>query len=388
MVKKILITGGAGFIGSHTADALIEKGYEVRVLDILNDQIHPNGKVPNYLNSKVEFIKGDVCNPEDVRKALDGIDYIYHFAAETGVGQSMYEVGRYFHNTVTGTAVLWEQIVKNRYPIKKIILSSSRAVYGEGEFICSSCNRKVSPNQREKEALLKADWLPKCPCPYEECNSTTKNKEKSILQVIPVDENTSKKPVSVYGYTKLHQEDICHLMGKIYQIPVVTLRYFNVFGPRQALNNPYTGVIANFFLKIINNNPITLYEHGLPVRDFVYVKDVVQANVKSLDTSIGSGIYNVGIGKPITIKELAEAIVDVADSNKVPIDITEKFRVGDIFGFFGDIQKTVKELGYRPQYTVREGLRELIESWKGEVIPEDTSSKAEEELKKIGLLHG
>ena len=378
-MKKILITGGAGFIGSHTADKLIDLGYHVRILDNLDPQIHIDSKVPDYLNKNVEFYKGDICNPDDLNRALKGINYIFHFVAETGVGQSMYEISKYFNTSVTGTAMLWEQIIKNKFPIEKVILSSSRAVYGEGKFLCENTGEYFYPDARSLKYLNQGDWLPKPP-------ENGNNKKRCEVKVLPIDEKSKTNPVSIYGYNKLYQEQISKFIGKTYEIPYVILRYFNVFGPRQSLSNPYTGVIANFYTKLVNNNKIHLYEEGFPVRDFIYIDDVVNANIKSLNPKIINKTFNVGSGSPITIKEISILLSEQLNKSIDDIVSTKKFRVGDIYGFYADMKNSKKLLGFTPRFSVKNGLKILIDNWRNEIKPIDKSKTAELELLRLGLL--
>ncbi|MBI4715647.1 MAG: SDR family NAD(P)-dependent oxidoreductase, partial [Nitrospirae bacterium] len=293
-MKKILITGGAGFIGSHTADALLEKGYHVRVLDILDPQIHGETEnPPAYLNAKVEFVKGDVRDRAALEKALDGVEAVFHFAACTGVGQSMYQIHQYVDINIGGTAMLLDVLANNPGSVKKVVLSSSRAVYGEGEYRCMTCGI-VHPGLRDEGRLKGRQWemtWPSCGRPVE---------------AVPTREEAPQKPISIYAITKKVQEELLNNFSMTYGIPSVVLRYFNVYGTRQALRNPYTGIAAIFTARVLSGRPIPIYEDGKPERDFVHVRDVVAANLLALENpQAGNGAFNVGTGEVLTVKDLA-----------------------------------------------------------------------------------
>jgi dTDP-L-rhamnose 4-epimerase len=374
MAERVLITGGAGFIGSHTANALLKRGFAVRVLDNLHPQIH--GKTdapPTYLSDDVEFIKGDIRNRAALETALDGVSVVYHFAAETGVGQSMYEVGRYVDVNVNGTAVLWDAVASHRETIRKVILSSSRAVYGEGMYRCEK-DGIVFPPGRHPDDLARQDWSMKCPV----CGA--------VVESIPTTEAAALHPTSVYAQTKKFQEEICHLMGGIHGIPVVALRYFNVYGSRQALTNPYTGVIATFCTRLLNGHPIILYEGGVPQRDFVHVSDVVQANLLALDYGGPETymVFNVGSGVPLTLQDIAGDVCAVLERDP-DIQLSARHRIGDILSCYADLQRTRELLGYEPQVTFRDGMHELV-AWLGDDVPPDRSEAVAAELKAKGLM--
>ncbi|MEM7112662.1 MAG: NAD-dependent epimerase/dehydratase family protein [Chloroflexota bacterium] len=377
MTKQILLTGGAGFIGSHTADALLAQGYKVRVLDALIAQVHPQQTRPDYLAPEVELIVGDICDQTAVSAALDGVDIVYHFAAETGVGQSMYELERYTQTNVTGTAVLWQEIQRRQAPLERFILASSRAVYGEGKYNCRHCGI-VYPNQRPVNQLQQADWQPRCP----RCQQP--------VGIRSVSETTPKRPVSIYGLTKQHQEELSVLMGQTLDTPVTILRYFNVYGPRQAYTNPYTGVVIHFFRQAMQNEPLQLYEQGLPIRDFVHVLDVVQANLLALKENESLAIYNVGSGQQMTISDLAKTVLTAVGQPAESYNTTNRFRVGDIFGSFANLCHIQRQLGYQPEVAFADGLATLLASWShdghksGKHIVADTDA----ELRRWRILHG
>ena len=374
MAERVLITGGAGFIGSHTADALLALGYHVRALDAITAQVHPSGERPGYLARDVELLRGDVRNIDDVRKALDGVNYVYHMAAETGVGQSMYQAGAYMDTNVRATAVLWDAIAEKQGSIRKVILPSSRAVYGEGKYICSD-HGAVYPSGRDPERLRKRDWSMRCPV----CDQPVED--------APTTESCPTEPVSIYGLTKKYQEDICRLMSRVHRIPVVALRYFNVYGPRQAPGNSYTGVIVAFINRLASGEAVPLYEEGLPRRDFVNVSDVVEANIAALkpdDRGRLFRVYNVGSGRALTLKEVAESMCSAAGAGG-RIEITARHRIGDILSCYADLSGTRKELGYEPLVSFEEGVRTLMQSMGRNHVP-SRSDAVEAELRRKGLL--
>jgi dTDP-L-rhamnose 4-epimerase len=368
----VLITGGAGFIGSHTADRLLAAGYCVRVLDSLIPQVHGEGRRrPTYVSADVELQIGDVRDASAIDFALEDVSYIYHLAADTGVGQSMYAVGQYFTTNVGGTAQLWEAIQKRPGQIKRFVLASSRAIYGEGRYSCRQCG-DVVPDQRSEKQLLSGDWRHHCPI----CSGE--------LELRPTDENTQPHPVSVYGLTKKVQEDICRLMGRTLGVPVSMLRYFNVYGPRQSVANPYTGVIPMFCTRIRTGRPIQLYEEGVPVRDFVHVDDVVAANVAALSVTDPVHVVNVGSGKPLSLRQVAEilcSVLGVAPN----VQLATMFRTGDILGCYADLERSSRLVGCTERVAFMEGLRTLLPWIEGQQV-EDRSEQVEAELRLKGVL--
>lgn len=356
MKGKVLITGGAGFIGSHTADALIHDGYEVRVLDNLDPQIHGEGRrVPDYLNDEVEFMYGDVRDRDAVAAALQGVDVVYHLAALTGVTQSMYDVGSYVDVNVTGTATVWDVIVNGKLPVRKFVLSSSRAVYGEGAYMCKACHREVYPPLRPESQFSHGDWEMHCP----HCDAP--------VEAAPTREDKPLQPLSVYAQTKLFQESISRMMAESYGVPTVILRYFNVYGPRQALSNPYTGIAPVFCTRIRNGKPVDIYEDGLPVRDFVHVSDVARANLLAAQAGeAGSAasdgacvVANVGSGEPLTILDMAQSICRHM-KEECQLQFSGRFRSGDIRSCYADIDSARRLLGYEPTVSFDWGVADLI----------------------------
>lgn len=372
MSYKILVTGGAGFIGSHLVDALLEEGHQVRILDNLDPQVHgKEQKIPEYLNKEAEFIFGDICNRDEVKKAIKDVEIIFHQASVVGVGQSMYEVQRYIHTNTFGTAVLWDVLINEPNKVRKLLVASSMSIYGEGEYECNKCG-VVVPKLRTTEQLKKHSWEMKCP----KCGLTCKP--------IPTSEGKYLVPTSIYAISKKDQEEMSLVLGRAYNIPVVALRYFNVYGPRQALSNPYTGVAAIFSSRILNNNPPIIFEDGLQSRDFIHVKDIVRANLLALhNNNADYQIFNVGCGRPITVLELANLLIRRLNSD-VTVKIVNKFREGDIRHCFANISKIKIELGFRPQISFEEGLDDLI-SWVRTQSAEDLVDIATSTLERKGL---
>ncbi|MEX0775768.1 MAG: NAD-dependent epimerase/dehydratase family protein [Phycisphaeraceae bacterium] len=380
-MANILITGGAGFIGSHTADELIKRGHQVRALDLLDPQVHgPHASRPAYLHPQVELVPGDVRHPHDIQRALVGIDAVYHFASLTGVGQSMYEMRSYVDTNVAGTATLLDVLAARQraaaagkaQPLRRVVLASSRAVYGEG-----TCQRRdgmiVYPNLRERQAMEAGDFDTHCP-----------NTDQPVAPVA-TQEDRPCAPISVYGWTKKQQEDYCILAAKTQGLPVVCLRYFNVYGSRQALGNPYTGVVSVFYNRLMAGQPIALYEHGLPRRDFVHVSDVVAANVLALTADVPAGeCINIGAGEGHTIHELAETLRDLVQLGG-DLEDTSKFRVGDVWACYADLARARQRLGYEPRTSLRQGLQEFLH-WARRQDTVDRSAQAEEELRHHNLL--
>lgn len=369
--KKILVSGGAGFIGSHLVDGLIAKGYRVRVLDNLYKQIHPTGKLPQYFNKKAEFMKGDVTKHTDWLKALKGIDAVFHFAAAVGVGQSMYEIEHYVKVNSLGTAILLDILANKKHTIKKIIVAASMSSYGEGTYRCNKCGF-VRPPLRSQQQLEKCDYNIYCPI----CSA--------IVLPVSTGEEVKQNSNSIYAIGKKEQEEMILTFGKAYEIPSVALRYFNVYGPRQSLSNPYNGVVAIFISRIKNKKPPIINEDGLQTRDFIHIRDVTAANISSLeDEKANYHVFNVGSGKPVTIKGVAEELINIFGSNLKP-NITGKVRKLDVRHCFADISSITKLLDWRPSVDFEEGLKEVIE-WSKKEEAVDKLDSALKELAKRGL---
>jgi len=369
---KILVTGGAGFIGSHTVDLLVEKGHEVTILDNLEPQVHVNKK-PDYINQKAKLIIGDVTNKDTWLNVLKNVDAIVHLAAMVGVGQSMYQPVRYLNANTIGTAKLYEALLDKpelRKRIQKIIVASSMSIYGEGAYECKNCGT-VYPGLRLKKQLEEKGWEIHCP----KCGECVKP--------IPTNEDKPALNLSTYALSKYDQEKISLNYGFALNIPTVALRYFNVFGPRQSLNNPYTGVCAIFSSRIKNNNSPIIYEDGKQIRDFIYVEDVARANLLCLEKINDIDSFNVCSGSPTSILKIAEILIELHDSNVEP-KITEGFRAGDVRHIFGDLSKMKKKLGFVAKTPLRKGFEKLIE-WSESQQAIDRFEEAEKErIKHLG----
>lgn len=370
MMKNILITGGAGFIGSHLADELLSQGYHVRVLDTLSSQVHgPQGERPEYLNPEIELIVGDVRDENVLRKSLKGINAVYHLAAMVGVGQSMYEVAKYTSVNNEGTATLLQALIEK--PVERLIVASSMSLYGEGLYR-TSIGDFVPGHDRSLQQLKARDW-------------ELHDGEGAALTPVPTPENKQPALASIYALSKFDQERMSLIVGRAYQIPTVALRFFNVYGPRQALSNPYTGVMAIFASRLLNHNAPLIFEDGLQQRDFVSVHDVAHACRLALETPEADGqVFNIGSGQHYTIEELARRISAVMGLDHVEPEITGKYRVGDVRHCFADINLARRVLGYEPGVSLDVGLDELVDWLEGQVA-EDRVDQASAELSARGL---
>lgn len=365
--QTVLVTGGAGFIGSHLVDRLVSMGYGTVIFDNLDDQVH-QGKKPVYLNKRARFIRGDVNKPNELEKALTGVDIIFHLASRVGVAQSNYKIASYTGTNVSGVANLLDIIVNKKLPIKKIVMTASMTSYGEGKARCPACGI-VKPDLRPAPQLVKSDWAVRCPTCYE------------ATKPVATDETTALLNNSIYSLTKYMQEQMLLLMGKMYSIPVVSLRCFNVYGPRQSLSNPYTGVTAIFISRLVNNNHPFVYEDGLQTRDFVSVHDVVNALVLSMTSeSANNQVINIGSSIPTTIADVAIILASLLKKDIYPI-ITEEYRFNDIRHCFADITKAKKVLGWKPKVTLMKGFRELI-AWSKNEQAVDLFEIAQKELQQ------
>jgi dTDP-L-rhamnose 4-epimerase len=369
-MKKILITGGAGFIGSHLADELLVHGYEVRVLDTLSSQVHgPKSQRPDYLDPEVELIIGDVRDRDALRKALKGVDAVFHFAAMVGVGQSMYEVERYTSVNNLGTAALLQLLIEK--PVERLIVASSMSLYGEGLYQ-NAIGEFVPGHDRSLEQLKERDW-------------ELRDAEGEPLVPVPTPENKPPALASVYALSKYDQERMCLIIGRAYRIPTVALRFFNVYGTRQALSNPYTGVMAIFASRLLNSNPPLIFEDGLQRRDFVSVHDVARGCRLALETPEASGqVFNIGSGQHYTIRAIAEQMALLLNKRQIEPEITGKYRVGDIRHCFADITLARQKLGYQPRVGFEKGLCELA-GWLEGQAPPDRVAQARAELASRGL---
>lgn len=370
--KHILITGGAGFIGSHLADYLIEKKYQIRILDNLHPQIHPDGKIPSYVNKNAEFIKGDVTKRADWQKALHGIDAVIHFAAAVGVGQSMYQIGRYVTDNCLGTALLLDIIANEPHTVKKIIVAASMSSFGEGMYVCSNCGSLQQPPIRKIEDMKMGIWEPLCiTC-------------KSRLVAKPTNETARLLSPSVYAITKKAQEELVLSVGRSYKIPAVSLRFFNAYGPRQSLSNPYNGVAAIFLSRIKNNKPPIINEDGLQTRDFIHIRDIVKVVELALTKNEANyEFFNVGSGTATTILDVAKIALSLYKSN-LRSEITGKFRSFDVRHCYADTTKLRCLLGWEPTITFEQGMREVFE-WSKTQEANDLVEQSLTELTKRGL---
>lgn len=367
---NILVTGGAGFIGSHLVDALVARGHSVKILDALVPQVH--AKAPDYLNPDAQFIGGDVCDRETAGRALEGIEVVYHQAAEVGVAQSMYEIQKYVRANQVGTAVLLEAIIERRASIAKLIVASSNTIYGEGAYHCPSCG-VIHPQLRPARQLLARRW--------EACCLTC----DAPLSPRATGEDRPLSPTTVYAITKQNQEQLCLVTGRAYSIPVVALRYFNVYGTRQALSNPYTGVCAIFSARLLNDQPPVIFEDGLQTRDFTHVTDIVQANLRAIETDAADYTsINIGTGRATSIKEVALLLARGLGKDIEP-EIVGRYREGDIRHCFADIARARRLLGYEPKIAIEQGVPELID-WVRNQTAQDRLKEATGEMESRRLV--
>jgi dTDP-L-rhamnose 4-epimerase len=366
----VLITGGAGFVGSHLADELLLHGYRVRVLDNLDPQVHGGERAwPDYLDPEVECLRGDVRDADAVRNALRGVDAVFHFAAAVGVGQSMYEIEHYTDVNNRGTAVLLEALT--RTPVARLIVASSMSIYGEGSYRDRDGNR-VAPPERARAQLQQGRF-------------EIEGADGEPLTPLATPETKPTHPASVYALSKLDQEKLCLMIGAAYRIPAVALRFFNIYGTRQALSNPYTGVLAIFAARYLNGVAPMVYEDGDQRRDFVSVHDVARACRLALEAPDAPGhAFNIGSGRSVSVLEVAAALAEVMAIGGLEPDITRKFRVGDIRHCFADIGLARAVLGYEPRVSLEEGLQELGE-WIRTQRAHDHAETATRELAERGL---
>lgn len=368
---RILVTGGAGFIGSFLVDELIRRGYAVRILDSLDRQVHGRQK-PTYLNRTAQFFQGDVRSLAAWRRAVRGADIVFHLASKVGVAQSNYQVREYCDVNIGGTARLLHLVANEGYRPKKIILTSSMTSYGEGNYRCDHCGI-VKPPLRDAVAHGVATWDPPCP----RCGGA--------LAAVATGEDAPLANNSIYALTKRTQEEMLLLFGKLYGVPVVSLRCFNVYGPRQSLSNPYTGVAAIFLSRLKNNQPPIVYEDGLQSRDFVSVHDVVDALIKAMGEDGANGeVFNIGSGTPTTILHLARTLATLVGNQKKPI-INGQFRKNDIRHCFADTTKARRILRWRPRVALRHGLSELL-AWSQGERAIDRFEQAQDELRDKALV--
>lgn len=370
---RALITGGAGFIGSHLADMLIERGYQVRALDNLDPQVHGEGSLrPDYLHPSVELMVGDVRDRAAVSEAMEDCDVLVHFAAAVGVGQSMYRISHYTSVNSLGASVVLEEAVARRDSIGKMLVASSMSIYGEGLYSCGKCG-EFAPVLRPLEQLEKHQWEVRCP----ECGSEA--------VPLPVPETKPLYPSSIYAINKRDHEEMFLVTGLAYGIPAVAMRFFNVYGTRQALSNPYTGVGAIFASRLLNGKPPVIFEDGLQSRDFVHVRDLCRACVLALEEPKADGeVLNIGTGRSTSILEVGRAIARELGRPDDDFIIRNQFRAGDIRHCFADCSRAEELLGFRAEIALEDGVEDLC-AWVSESTATDRVEDATRELEDFGL---
>ncbi len=369
---KVLVTGGAGFIGSHLVDALRDRGADIRVVDNLDPQAHgEDADVPNYL-AGVEFIRGDVSQTDVWEEALKDVTHVVHFAAAVGLAQSMYEIEYYCRANVMGTAHLLQQIATRRFPIQKLLVASSMSIYGEGAYKCDECGFEGT-NQRNEGDFAAGRW--EMPCPA--CGAP--------MKPVPTPETKQLQPSFVYSINKRDQEELCLAVGRAFEVPTVALRFFSVYGPRQSLSNPYTGVAAIFASRLLAGAPPLIFEDGEQSRDFIHVRDVAEACLIALyDQEVGDVALNIGTGKPISIAGLATLLQKSLGGPEPEIQNT--FRHGDIRHCYPDITAARNVLGWEPKITLEEGLEDLVEWVASQSGHAEGVDRALDELRQRGLV--
>jgi dTDP-L-rhamnose 4-epimerase len=371
MGKNVLITGGAGFIGAHVGNELLAHGYRVRALDSLVPQVHgAERRRPEYLANEIELIVGDIRDAETLARALDRIDAVVHLVALVGVGQSMYQIAEYTSVNNLGTAVLWEAFGK--HPVECVVVASSMSIYGEGLYRDADGNIRAARN-RSLDQLKMADW-------------EVRDKAGRVLAPVATPEDKAPALASVYALSKYDQERLCLMLGRAYGIPAIALRFFNTYGPYQALSNPYTGVLSNFASRVLNGNAPLIFEDGMQQRDFVSVYDVARAVRLALETpQAAGGAFNISSGEPMTVKEVAERTVRAIGRPDIEPAITGKYRAGDIRHCFADISLAKRVLGWTPRMTLEQGLEDLA-AWLTGQTAVDRGLEARAELAARGLM--
>ena len=376
MGERILVTGGAGFIGSHLVDGLLEAGNQVRILDNLEPQVHAGlrerGEKPAYLNPEAEFVFGDIRDLETITLALNEIDVLSHHAALVGVGQSMYEISRFTDTNANGAATILQAVVNAKKRPRKMIVASSMSIYGEGAYKCG-IHGKVFPKLRLTDQLQKREW--EMHCPVFGCGE--------ILEPAPTKENKPLFPTSIYAINKRDHEEMFLAVGRAYNIPTVALRYFNVYGTRQSLSNPYTGVAAIFSGRLLNGKPPVIFEDGDQSRDFTHISDIVQANIRVMNSQEADfRSFNVGTGRALSILEMSAALIELLGVNIAP-EITGQYRAGDIRHCYADISE-ISKLGYQPGIEFEDGIADLVD-WVRKQQAMDSFEFARAELQGRGL---
>jgi dTDP-L-rhamnose 4-epimerase len=376
-MKKVLITGGAGFIGSHLALHLLRRGYDVTVLDNLSKQIHgddPEKDSPLYLSikDKVHFIKGTITSRQDWERAINENEVIVHLAAETGTGQSMYEVSRYVDVNIGGTAIMLDILANKKSKVRKVVVASSRAIYGEGKYLSTELGI-VYPTHRKAEDMDKGNFEVSYP-------------GSSSLQLLATDEESKIHSSSVYGITKQNQEQMLMLVCKSLDIAAVAFRYQNVYGPGQSLSNPYTGILSVFSTLIKNKKRINIFEDGKESRDFVFIDDVINATVLGIEKDEANGeVFNVGSGSPVTVMEVAQLLVNNYET-EIELQVTGNYRLGDIRHNFADISKITRLLGFKPSISFADGLKRFTDWVNKQSVQTSRYDESVREMKEKGLM--
>jgi dTDP-L-rhamnose 4-epimerase len=372
VARNVLVTGGAGFVGSHLVDALLARGDQVRVFDNLDPQVHgPGGQKPRWLPAEAELVIGDMRDPDAVARCLRGSDVVFHLAAAVGVGQSMYQITDYTATNTLGTAHLLQAIVDEKMEVDRLVVASSMSIYGEGRYQRPDGE---SPGivRRSVEQLQQHEW-------------ELRDHDGAVLVPRPTDEDKVLDPTSIYALNKADQERMVLQVGAAYGVPSVALRFFNIYGPRQALSNPYTGVAAIFSSRLLNGRAPLIFEDGEQSRDFVSVHDVVRALMLAGERNEAVGrALNIGSGQAITVRTMAETLAGVLDVQIEP-EITGRYRVGDIRHCFAEIALARETLGYQPEVSLKAGMAELVGWLQEQEAPEDSAERHAEELAARGL---
>lgn len=377
-MKHVLITGGSGFIGSNVALKLLAQGVKVTVLDNLSPQIHgdnPEETSPLYksIKGKVKFVKGSVTSREDWLKALEGVDAVLHLAAETGTGQSMYEIEKYINVNIGGTAILLDILTNEKTDVKRVVVAESRAIYGEGRYWSDELNTFVYPDERPEATMSEGDFEVK----YPGCTQP--------LKLVGTTEDSLVHPGSVYGITKQVQGQLVHLVCKSIGIESVSFRYQNVYGPGQSLSNPYTGILSIFSTRIKNGNGINIFEDGMETRDFVYIDDIADATILGLSVpGISGNAFNIGTGVAIDMLTVAKTLIKHY-GKEVPLTVSGNYRLGDIRHNFADITKARNLLGFEPKWSFDKGIEQFCRWVNDQPVQPDNYEASIEEMKQKGL---